>query len=255
MKFIKKAVEVEAVQYWHNADEVAAFVGDASPKLNTENQYAIATLEGVMFANHGDWIIKGVKGEFYPCKPDIFEATYRPADAKLTYHVPVDEPNWTLGEWVAHLEKAVGEKLNDYHLGLFINYVKHAHSAKVMDKTTICVLKLHNGFEVVGTSACANPSDYVMELGEWNALAQALNKVGEYVGFLRQQNNYEDEMMRVGLAREAQQFTPQQGVQVDAVQDRLQEIVTQLESCEYTCVGGSLSDNSAFRELKHMAQR
>lgn len=37
---------------------------------------AIDTLEGVMYGNPGDWIIKGVQGEFYPCKPDIFEATY-----------------------------------------------------------------------------------------------------------------------------------------------------------------------------------
>ena len=39
----------------------------------------ITTLEGEMTASPGDWIIKGVKGEFYPCKPDIFEATYEPA--------------------------------------------------------------------------------------------------------------------------------------------------------------------------------
>ena len=38
----------------------------------------VRTLEGHMRANLGDWIIKGVKGEFYPCKPDIFEATYEP---------------------------------------------------------------------------------------------------------------------------------------------------------------------------------
>ena len=40
---------------------------------------AIHTLEGVMVADPGDWIIRGVKGEFYPCKPDIFDATYEPA--------------------------------------------------------------------------------------------------------------------------------------------------------------------------------
>ncbi len=39
----------------------------------------IHTLEGIMTADIGDWIIRGVKGEFYPCKPDIFEATYDPA--------------------------------------------------------------------------------------------------------------------------------------------------------------------------------
>lgn len=41
----------------------------------------IRTLEGVMEARDGDWIIKGVKGEFYPCKPDIFAATYEPCSA------------------------------------------------------------------------------------------------------------------------------------------------------------------------------
>ncbi len=39
----------------------------------------IPTLEGTMHASQGDWIIRGVKGELYPCKPDIFEATYEPA--------------------------------------------------------------------------------------------------------------------------------------------------------------------------------
>lgn len=40
----------------------------------------IGTLEGIMGAQPGDWIIRGVKGELYPCKPDIFEATYEPSD-------------------------------------------------------------------------------------------------------------------------------------------------------------------------------
>jgi hypothetical protein len=41
---------------------------------------AIHTLEGIMVADPGDWIIRGVQGEFYPCKPDIFEATYEPVE-------------------------------------------------------------------------------------------------------------------------------------------------------------------------------
>ena len=40
----------------------------------------VSTLEGVMVAHLGDWVIKGVKGEFYPCKPDVFEATYEPVE-------------------------------------------------------------------------------------------------------------------------------------------------------------------------------
>lgn len=44
-----------------------------------DGSIVIGTLEGDMTASPGDWIIRGVKGEFYPCKPDIFEATYEPA--------------------------------------------------------------------------------------------------------------------------------------------------------------------------------
>jgi hypothetical protein len=93
-KFRKKPVVIEAVQLtWPNWNAVCDFVTephfgggtyvdengvpvkDATHKLGLH----INTLEGKMLANEHDWIIKGVKGEFYPCKPDIFEATYEPA--------------------------------------------------------------------------------------------------------------------------------------------------------------------------------
>jgi hypothetical protein len=60
MLFRKKPVVVEAYQ--------------------TDVEVQIETLEGVMTASPGDWIITGVKGEQYPCKPDIFEATYEPVE-------------------------------------------------------------------------------------------------------------------------------------------------------------------------------
>jgi hypothetical protein len=47
--------------------------------IDRDGALVIKTLEGNMLADKGDWIIKGVKGEFYLCKPDIFEATYDPA--------------------------------------------------------------------------------------------------------------------------------------------------------------------------------
>lgn len=79
MKFRKKPVVIEAVQLTlTNIDEVEEFVGgDASVR---DGDLIIATLEGPLRASPFDWIIKGVKGEFYPCKPDIFEATYEPAE-------------------------------------------------------------------------------------------------------------------------------------------------------------------------------
>lgn len=74
MKFVKKPVVIEAVQFVGNFDEIEAFVGGDAEFRNGE--LIVATLEGPLRASNGDWIIKGVKGEFYPCKPDIFELTY-----------------------------------------------------------------------------------------------------------------------------------------------------------------------------------
>ncbi len=78
MKFRKKPVVIEAVQLTpETVDEAIAFCG-GSIKSHPMTGVVIETLEGDMLASNGDWIIKGIKGEFYPCKPDIFEATYDP---------------------------------------------------------------------------------------------------------------------------------------------------------------------------------
>lgn len=83
MKYRKKPVVIEAVLWdGRNFEEVSELLetgGDASRQISygTETDYlSIYTLEGTMKANKGDWVVKGVKGELYPCKPDIFEATY-----------------------------------------------------------------------------------------------------------------------------------------------------------------------------------
>jgi len=80
MKFRKKPVVIEAIQWkGYNSQEVAVFLrghttrqGEVIPDM----PIIIPTLEGEHRADIGDWIIRGVKGEFYPCKPDIFEQTY-----------------------------------------------------------------------------------------------------------------------------------------------------------------------------------
>lgn len=84
-KYTKKPVEIEAVQ-WLNGkiSEVTPWISEALNKMPTENgaitRYGddifIQTLEGEMKAINEDYIIKGIKGEIYPCKPDIFELTY-----------------------------------------------------------------------------------------------------------------------------------------------------------------------------------
>lgn len=80
MKFRKRPVVVEALQWTgQNVDLMLVFMPAAKframpGKLNS--QLYVETLEGVMTAQPGDWIIRGVAGEFYPCKTDIFDATY-----------------------------------------------------------------------------------------------------------------------------------------------------------------------------------
>lgn len=81
-RFKKRPVVIEAIQYQphDNCAEVMAFMGNhleysCIPDEDDESIF-IPTLEGAMEASPGDWIIKGVAGEFYPCKPDIFEKTY-----------------------------------------------------------------------------------------------------------------------------------------------------------------------------------
>ena len=78
-RYRKKPVVIEAAQYQGtNGTEIEGWSGgEVQVKHST---LVIATLEGEMIATVGDWIIKGVAGEFYPCKPDIFDQTYEAAD-------------------------------------------------------------------------------------------------------------------------------------------------------------------------------
>lgn len=84
-KYRKKPVVIEAVQWTgENATEMSLFIGrsDIGRWYNGTLVLPIETLEGQITANPGDWVIKGVKGEFYPCKPDIFDATYDLVEAQ-----------------------------------------------------------------------------------------------------------------------------------------------------------------------------
>ncbi len=87
-RFRKKPVVIEAIQLTQdNRGQVWSWIHDGLPLeansrafLADTTRLVVRTLEGDMEAREGDWIIKKVKGEFYPCKPDIFAATYEAAD-------------------------------------------------------------------------------------------------------------------------------------------------------------------------------
>ncbi len=87
-KFRKKPVVIEAIQYtgnnglelhkWTKGVVIQSPVLEPTESNPTGSYVQVITLEGIMTGVVGDWIIQGVSGEFYPCKPDIFEATYEP---------------------------------------------------------------------------------------------------------------------------------------------------------------------------------
>lgn len=91
MKYRKKPVVIEAIQFTcENIDKLRKFAGESVGELRMPTypgerpEIEVFTLEdgsdgrAKHVATDGDWIIKGISGEFYPCKPDIFEATYEP---------------------------------------------------------------------------------------------------------------------------------------------------------------------------------
>lgn len=83
MKYRKKPVVIEAVQFFDTSEsieELSKFIDNQNLRVSYADPInpvvKIETLEGVMNASVGDYIIKGINGEFYPCKPDIFDKTY-----------------------------------------------------------------------------------------------------------------------------------------------------------------------------------
>lgn len=81
-KFKRKPIVYEAVQWTgENIEEISKFANSAQvSRMVGVSELVIETLEGNMIAEAGDWIIKGVKGEFYPCKPDVFQESYELAE-------------------------------------------------------------------------------------------------------------------------------------------------------------------------------
>ncbi len=89
--FRKKPVVIEAWQ-WDESKKTLEMLRQRGMKWSGHHGHAdhpdlcrdlrIKTLEGTMHVSPGDWLIRGVKGEFYPCKPDIFAATYEPVEGR-----------------------------------------------------------------------------------------------------------------------------------------------------------------------------
>ena len=112
MKFRKKPVVIEAIQFRAGEQDGALLDAVLAGRVEYKEDgcMLIKTLEGEMRAEPGDWIIRGVKGELYPCKPDIFAMTYEPAsqpselemhraDYRAIAQAGFDSPGELLAAW------------------------------------------------------------------------------------------------------------------------------------------------------------
>jgi hypothetical protein len=109
VRFTKRPITIEAMQYPGLLDmeargKVIAWLNENGVEWHQQGDLKIVTLEGEMLVRPGWWIIKGVQGEFYPCSPEIFEATYETADdgprndALAIVHAEGDPYLWESGE-------------------------------------------------------------------------------------------------------------------------------------------------------------
>ena len=126
-KYIKRPVSVEAIQYTdNNLYEVLNFLGKENYSLehvkNGVVDIMIYTLEGDHRCKKGDYIIKGIKGEFYPCKPDIFEKTYNEEKGQtIKLNIYHSDGNYTGVKYFGTLEKFIKEADKGKNIKLISN--------------------------------------------------------------------------------------------------------------------------------------
>ena len=165
----------------------------------SDDCYLIPTLEGTMKMGREDMLITGVKGEIYPCKRDIFEATYEAAPAALPVVDP--GPDSLEREIQAKADKAPrvtpadieaeidGEYYFTAEQGVQKAFAEQDELTRLtgmygeLRLLTFCVLHLRNGFTVTGESACASPENFDAEIGRKIARQNAVNKIWPLLGF------------------------------------------------------------------------
>lgn len=162
-KFVKKPVVIEAIQYdGANITEIETFVGGKLPTVmnsNKDTQLVVSTLEGDMKISKKDYVIKGVNGEFYPCKPDVFEKTYDVVEI-------VERPQ-TFGE------KAVGITFNP-------SSSDEVHEAKMLAAKQIDLLeKIH--IKLTNDSANTSWVRNVLRTQAFNLLVSAQMALVKYI--------------------------------------------------------------------------
>lgn len=195
-QFTKKPVTIEAVRVtaadW-NGDSFdgspfseapewvrVAMVQDVLVPISQDTDYAVwdvRTNHGVTRAEPGDWIIRQVDGELYPCKPDVLAATYAPASREPDSK---GDPALSLAETQAVVETKTAPRVTEASIKAKIAEVEYFRVRHL----TICLITLQTGFFVTGESAPAAPENYDQQVGERYAYENAFRKLWPLEGYL-----------------------------------------------------------------------
>ena len=124
MKYMKKLIIVDAVQRTgNNIEEIKSFLDENGGAYTiTDNSLVINTLEGDMLASLGDYIIKGIHGEFYPCKPDIFKETYDLVNVEIKGKVNITDNNNTKIIYNKIVRDNIPEIIKEKHEKAIVKY-------------------------------------------------------------------------------------------------------------------------------------
>lgn len=182
-KFTKKPVTISAWKVPPPHEEPSPDLVDLVLKqgwAGDDEGIVIPTLEGDHLASPGDYIIKGVAGEFYPCKPDIFEKTYLPEAGKSEAEV----------ESMIQAAGKVAPRLTPEHIDSVIESTEYHHFPGTT--VTVCMLTLKNGFKVIAHSTAVSPENFDEQIGQAIAFDNARNKVWELEGYLLKERLYSE---------------------------------------------------------------
>lgn len=192
-QFKKKPVVIDAFQMtqarrfdnseWPEWLNAAWNSGVVSPIENSD-MLCVRTLEGSLAISWDDWIIRGVAGELYPCKPDIFAATY--GEVSDCYVTPSNVERAIMAE---HYFTAHDGRMGAIaYVGCELPQVGDTDLFP-LKMLTFCVLVCHNGHTVTGESHCQNPAKFNAQTGREEARKDAVNKLWPMLVFAQRDNN------------------------------------------------------------------
>ncbi|MCJ2107882.1 Gp49 family protein [Methylobacterium sp. E-041] len=181
--YTKKPVTIEAFRWTGGPEQgedpvwASDAVRDGVIQFVEAGFMAIQTTEGLVNASPGDWVIRGVEGEIYPCRDSVFQATYAVASAAPDGS---GTPAITRGEADAIVEASTAPRVTADAIKAKIASADFFRSGVL----TICIIEMVSGFTFVGKSACVSVENYDQAAGERYSYDDAFRQIWAFEAYL-----------------------------------------------------------------------